>query len=75
MCELLTVVHKTTAVYHPSANGQAERINRIIKEALIRCLDANPGTGWWEWIGDVAFMLRITVTKAHGHSPYMIVFK
>ena len=75
MSELLGITHKTTAAYHPSANGQAERINRIIKEAVTRLVDSAPGTGWWEWIADVAFMLRVSMAKSHGYSPYLVVFK
>ena len=75
MCKYLNIKHNTTTPYHPSANGQVERINRTIKESLRRALDAHPETAWWEWIPDIALVLRMTVARSHGISPYLVVFK
>ena len=47
----------------------------MVKEAITRLMDSTPGTGWWEWLGEVVFMLRMSISKAHGYSPYMVVFK
>lgn len=36
MCRLLGIQHRITKPYHPWTNGQAERMNRTIKDATVR---------------------------------------
>ena len=38
VCNENAIVHKLTKPYHPWTNGQAERMNRTIKEATIKAL-------------------------------------
>ena len=75
LCDLFSIRHYTTAPYHPRANGQVERINRSVKEMLRRALDSTPGSAWWEWIPDIAVVLRMTNARSHGYSPYYLVYK
>ena len=73
--ELTGVAHRYISTMNPRANGQAERMVRSVKEGLVRCLEGCPDAKWWEVLGDVARGLRMTPSRATGHSPYSLVFK
>ena len=30
---------------------------------------------WWEWVPDVGMVLRMTVARSHGFTPYFLVYK
>ena len=36
---------------------------------------AYPQTKWYEWLGDILFALRALVIRAHGYSPFRLVYK
>ena len=68
LCKALQI-HKTrTTPYRPSANGQAERYNRTIMEA-VRCFIGKNQSKWDENIFQLAGALRSTVNRQTGFTP------
>ncbi|XP_054278567.1 uncharacterized protein K02A2.6-like [Macrosteles quadrilineatus] len=63
--------HKTTAPFHPSSNGQAERFVQTVKKMLKSILD-EPGT-LYSKIHKVLIQLR-QVPNSTGNSAYYLMF-
>lgn len=59
------IVHKTTAPYHPSSNGLAERMVQTVKDKL-RKMDKIP---WDVKIPNMLLGLRVTPCASTGKSP------
>ncbi|XP_048242778.1 uncharacterized protein LOC125375886 [Haliotis rufescens] len=72
LCTLLQI-HKTrTTPYRPSANGQVERFNRTLLQA-IRChIDANQSR-WDEFLPQLAGALRSAVNRQTGYTANMLM--
>ena len=75
MCEGLVVEHTTSGAHHPRAMGQVERMNRSVNGLIVQALLGNPATAWWEWVPDIAMILRMTAARSHGFTPYFLVYK
>ncbi|XP_022830961.1 uncharacterized protein K02A2.6-like [Spodoptera litura] len=68
------IKHVLNAVATPRANGQVERFNRTISEALsAKCHDKNDNT-WDEYVSDVQLGLNTSVNKSTGKSPSELLF-
>ena len=60
VCMYLTgVEQRINSAYHPQSNGLMERQNRMIKNALVKVLDAHPER-WTHIIEGVLFAHRVT---------------
>ena len=60
----------------PRANGQVERVNCVIKVAMQKYISAEASpTAWAVYLPEMAMSLQFLVTKSHGLSPYLVVFK
>ena len=59
------IVHVTSAPYHPSSNGLAERAVQTVKQGLKR----TPGTSMQERLSKVLFTYRITPQSTTGTPP------
>ena len=69
-------MQRTMSNAWPRANGQVERVNRVIKAALRKYISAKASpTAWAVYLPEMAMSLRFLVTKSHGLSPYLVVFK
>ena len=68
ICKLLKIHKARTTPYRPSANGQVERFNRTLMEAL-RCFIGKAQTKWDEHLPQLAGALRATVNRSTGFTP------
>ena len=68
MCKLLKIHKKRTTAYRPSANGQAERMNRTLLNA-IRCFVNKQQNDWDLYLPQIASALRATVNRNTGFTP------
>ncbi|XP_045456265.1 uncharacterized protein LOC123666103 [Melitaea cinxia] len=68
------IKHILNAVATPRANGQVERFNRTISDALsTKCHGGNDSI-WDEYIGDIQLGINTTVNKSTGKSPSELLF-
>ena len=68
LCEALEI-HKTrTTPYRPSANGQVERYNRTLMDA-VRCFIGPLQTNWDLNIQQIAGAMRSAVNRSTGFTP------
>ena len=68
LCELLHVTKKRTTPYHPSANGQVERMNRTLLQ-LLRCSIGDKQTDWDKRLPLLVMAMRSTLCKSTGFTP------
>ncbi|KAL6195928.1 hypothetical protein ACLB2K_031545 [Fragaria x ananassa] len=73
----ITTEKGTTIFYassaHPQTNGQAEAVNKLIKQNLKKRLEEAKGL-WAAKLLDVLWTLRTTPTMATGESPYLLAY-
>jgi len=70
----LGIKHTLNAVATPRANGQIERFNRTIVDALgARCHGEKENT-WDDYIGEIQLGINTTVNKSTGKSPSDLLF-
>lgn len=68
ICDLFHI-HKTrTTPYRPSANGQVERYNRTLMDA-VRCFVADSQRDWDEYLPQLACAIRSSVNRHTGMTP------
>ena len=68
VCKLLHVQKYRTTPYHPSANGQVERYNRTLMNA-VRCYINGRQDRWDECLPQIASALRASVNRSTGFTP------
>ncbi|MCG8045070.1 MAG: DDE-type integrase/transposase/recombinase, partial [Candidatus Thiodiazotropha endolucinida] len=68
VCEVLQIQKKRTTPYRPSANGQAERYNRTIMDA-VRCYVGKKAVIWDPHLPKLAGALRSSVNRQTGYTP------
>ena len=68
LCEILEIHKARTTPYRPSANGQVERFNRTIVEA-IRCYIDDAQDQWDRHLQQIAGALRSAVNRNTGFTP------
>ena len=73
MLERLGVVHVTTAVRHPQANGVCERLVGTIKRKLYSYCDGHP-THWISYLPRLRYAYMQEVHGATRYSPFEIVY-
>lgn len=65
LCKSLMIHKAKTTPYRPSANGQVERYNRTLMDA-IRCFIGKAQNRWDEFLPQIAGALRTTVNRSTG---------
>ena len=67
------VEHKVTSAYNPRTDGQTERFNQTLIEALRKHSETNP-TNWHLWLPFVLMAYRSRVHSVTKMSPYELMF-
>jgi hypothetical protein len=76
-CENSGIDVRYVSVAHPRANGQIERANRMVLDALKKRLHDAANTKGGKWIKELPnalWGLRTQPTKLTGQSPYFLVY-
>lgn len=68
------IQHVKTATCAPQANGQVERVNRVIKAMLGKITAPVDNSDWVKRLKDVQFAINNTVSRSTGSSPNMLLF-
>jgi transposase InsO family protein len=68
ICELLQIAKTRTTPYHPASNGQVERYNRTLLQAL-RCYIENKQDTWDEYLQQIAGAIRACKNRQTGFTP------
>ena len=72
LCKALEI-HKTrTTPYRPSANGQVERFNRTLMDA-VRCFLGKAQNKWDQHVQQIAGAMRAAVNRSTGFTPNMLM--
>ena len=66
-------IHKArTTPYRPSANGQVERFNRTLMDA-VRCFLGKAQNKWDQHVQQIAGAIRSSVNRSTGYTPNMLM--
>lgn len=68
LCALLKINKTRTTAYRPSANGQVERYNRTLMDA-VRCFVGDKQETWDIFLPQIAGALRSSVCRSTGFTP------
>lgn len=68
------IKHIKIATSSPQANGQAERVNRVIIPMLAKISSQEGSKSWYRFLGDVEYCINNTVNRTTGSSPSQLVF-
>ena len=71
MCKLLKIHKKRTTAYRPSCNGQAERCNRTLMNA-VRCFIESQDE-WDIYLPQIAAAIRSAVNRTTGFTPNLLM--
>lgn len=72
ICEVLKISKTRTTPFRASANGQVERFNRTLMDA-VRCFVSKTPGDWDESIPQIASALRSCVNRSTGFTPNMLM--
>ena len=68
LCSLLEIAKTRTTPYHPKSNGQVERYNRVVLQA-IRCYLQGSQNLWDENLPLITMAMRSTINHSTGFTP------
>lgn len=68
LCDLLQIAKTRTTAYHPQSNGQVERYNRLVLQA-IRCYINNKQSEWDIHLQQIAGAIRATENRQTKFTP------
>ena len=72
-CSDLGVKLRLTSSHQPSTDGQVERMNKVLEEALRSYVDVLH-TDWDEWLDCAEFANNKSVAASHGMTPFSLVY-
>lgn len=70
----LGVKKSTTSAYHPQCNGQTERTNQTLQDAIAKLTPANGVDNWDETLEQVLFGMRINKHASTKKSPFEALY-
>lgn len=68
------IKHVKIATGSPQANGQAERVNRVMKPMLAKLVDSADRTNWYKLLPRIEYALNNASHKSTGDTPSRILF-
>lgn len=72
ICNVLQIHKARITPYRPSSNGQAERCNRTLMDA-VRCFVSKQQNNWDEHLPQLAEAIRSSVNRSTGFTPNMLM--
>lgn len=72
LCNALQIHKARTTPYRPSANGQVERFNRTLMDA-VRCFLGKSQNKWDQHVQQIAGAIRASVNRSTGFTPNMLM--
>ena len=72
LCSALSIVKTRTTPYHPSSNGQVERMNANILQ-MMRCFIRDRPEQWDDLVPQLAGAMRATVNRSTGFTPNLMM--
>ncbi|XP_076660892.1 uncharacterized protein LOC143364412 [Halictus rubicundus] len=66
--------HAKVATAFPQANGQVERVNRVLGPSLAKLTENCPGKRWYEVLEDIEYALNNTISKSVSETPSKLLF-
>lgn len=72
--EQKNINHVKVATASPQANGQVERVNRVLKAILAKITDPVQHADWCRKLSDVEFAINNTVSQSTGFTPSRLLF-
>ncbi|KAL8604519.1 hypothetical protein ACOMHN_015803 [Nucella lapillus] len=72
LCETLQIHKARTTPYRPASNGQVERYNRTLMDAII-CFLKKAQNRWDEQVQQIAGAIRSSVNRTTGFTPNMLM--
>ena len=73
LCSMTGMSKSRTSPYHPSGNGQTERMNRTLLE-MLGTLDPSKKQDWKSQVAPLIHAYNCTRHETTGHSPYLLMF-
>ncbi|XP_036148576.1 uncharacterized protein LOC114254896 [Monomorium pharaonis] len=68
------IKHVKIATGSPRANGQIERVNRVVTPMLAKITDSSVGDHWYKMLEEVEYALNNTVHKSTKEIPSKLLF-
>ena len=69
----MAIGHQVTTPYYPQANGQVERFNQTLKNAIAIYAESKPGS-WSQFLESVCWAYNSSLNPITGFSPYYLMF-
>jgi hypothetical protein len=73
VCNRLQIEKKTTTAYHPETNGQTERMNRVVEEALRSYINSEQDD-WHTWLPMIEFAINNSWQASIDNTPFYMVY-
>lgn len=73
LAERLGIEHIYTSKYNPQANGEVERLNRVIK-AMVAAYVNSDWSNWDQWLQPIAFAYISSLVVSTMEAPFTLVY-